>query len=162
MVILLAVFLACLASSAECKHTHSTNLPFKIQIKIFRHAVTRCGIMRCTLAGDDDNMVRPVGGHRQQWDSSENMNESSSKITLKLCFRYFLCRPLKKTCYCCQTLPKNPCFWGRQDCLDACPGNTQTHQPLQAAPAPTPAGRQLQAHSGVTPASPTPAQKFLL
>jgi hypothetical protein len=46
--------------------------------------------------------------------------------------------------------------------LDACPGNTQTHQPLQAAPAPTPAGRQLQAHSGVTPASPTPAQKFLL
>ncbi|KAG2649480.1 hypothetical protein PVAP13_1NG099700 [Panicum virgatum] len=121
-----------------------------------------CLVSPAEFAGAGDNVVRSAGGQRQQWDSSENMNESSSKITLKLCFRYFRCRPLMKTCYCCQTLPKFPCFWAQQECWDACPSSHQSHQPLHTAPAPAPSGRQLQAHSGVTPALPPPAQKFLL
>ncbi|KAG2657010.1 hypothetical protein PVAP13_1KG118500 [Panicum virgatum] len=98
---------------------------------------------------DGDKMVRSAGG--------EGMNKSS-KITVILCFARD-CRSGRhwRTCYCCQTLPKFPCYWTQSDCFIYCP-NSPAATP--AAPAPALPGRQQQAHLGVTPASPSP--EFLL
>jgi hypothetical protein len=41
------------------------------------------------------------------------------------------CKPGKKRCYCCRTLPDNAsCFWTQQQCWDSCPA-----APLAATPA---------------------------
>ncbi|PVH65829.1 hypothetical protein PAHAL_1G085400 [Panicum hallii] len=76
---------------------------------------------------DGDSVVRFAGGHRRQWDNSENMSEGS-KIKLRLCFRQFLRRPLLKTCYCCQTLSKFPCYWEQHRVVR--PSSPQPHQDL--------------------------------
>ena len=53
-VVLLAVFLACLVSSAECKHTHIYHVFQNPSDKMCSHDVAR----DARFAGDGDNMVR--------------------------------------------------------------------------------------------------------
>jgi hypothetical protein len=87
-----------------------------------------------------------VAGEGERWWAGGDMETSStgsirwlpdgeemvgsSKFTVVLCMKTS-CKPGKKSCYCCRTLPDNAsCFWTQQQCWDSCPA-----APLAATPA---------------------------
>ncbi|KAL6604446.1 hypothetical protein ACP70R_042873 [Stipagrostis hirtigluma subsp. patula] len=116
--ILLAVLLACLASSANCE--------------------------------DGDQGGWTAGGRRRQPDGEEMAGRGSREVDIDivvcLCVKY-ICD--NKDCYCCQTLPKTPCFMDQKACWRACP----TCQGL------SPPGLH-KVSMGLAPASPSPGDNL--
>jgi hypothetical protein len=129
--ILLAILLACLAFPAKSIYSlwHSI-IYFFLEKNVMRSIDTDTAVAgegeRWWAGGDME--TSSTGSIRWLPDGEEMVG--SSKFTVVLCMKTS-CKPGKKSCYCCRTLPDNAsCFWTQQQCWDSCPA-----APLAATPA---------------------------
>jgi hypothetical protein len=75
-------------------------------------------------------------------DSGKNGGETirDKKLRIEWCV-VDTCDPDGRTCYCCQTLPNQPCYFDQHKCWDVCPGGYPPPAELVLAP-PSSADRQ--------------------